>query len=284
MKALMLKKIAMQTLCFYGLSTSLPSFATTVQFQTVLGNFEVNLYDKTTPQTVQNFLSYVNAGAYTNMVVHRVVPNFVVQMGGYALNPNATLSASTLPIMPIAAKAPVINEPVYSNKRATLAMAKLKDQPNSATSEFFINLADNSVQLDGQNAGFTVFGEVTGSGMDVINAITGLSFITFLDSPLPLRNYTQMDYDNKVPFTEKHLVVVNQAVVLDSSPDTAAPLTPSKNTIINASTGDKKGGAFGVAGLWLVVGVLWVRRRWALDRARPAASLSGPKRVSFITH
>ncbi len=62
--------------------------ATTVQFQTVMGNFEVNLYDKTTPKTVENFLAYVQAGAYTNSVVHRAVPGFVAQGGGYLYDGN----------------------------------------------------------------------------------------------------------------------------------------------------------------------------------------------------
>src|SRR6188508_1455877 len=57
--------------------------ATTVQFQTVMGDFTVNLYDKTTPKNVENFLAYVKAGAYTNSVIHRSIPEFVVQGGGY---------------------------------------------------------------------------------------------------------------------------------------------------------------------------------------------------------
>ncbi len=243
----------------WGLTTSLPSLATTVQFQTVMGNFEVNLYDKTTPQTVQNFLAYVNAGAYNNSIVHRVAPNFVVQAGGFVLDPQATPTADSLPIKRLTARAPVMNEPVYSNRRATLAMAKTANNPNSATSEFFINLGDNSANLDVQNGGFTVFGEVTGSGMDVINSITQLNSVNFLDSPLPLRNYTSASVTNEEPITDKNLVVITQVVVLDASADTAASLNPAKNTLINP--GDKKGGSLGgFYGLLLLGACLWRRR------------------------
>ena len=88
--------------------------ATTVQFQTVMGNFEVNLYDKATPKTVENFLAYVKSGAYTNAVVHRAVPGFVVQGGGYKFD-------TKLPLVDVAENAAVVNEPVYSNKRGTIA-------------------------------------------------------------------------------------------------------------------------------------------------------------------
>jgi peptidyl-prolyl cis-trans isomerase A (cyclophilin A) len=111
--------------------------ATVVQFQTVLGNFSVNLYDKTTPKTVENFLAYVKSGAYNNSIIHRSVPGFIVQGGGYKY-----------PLADAPKNPSVINEPVYANKRGTIAMAKLGGQPNSATNQWFFNLADNSATLD----------------------------------------------------------------------------------------------------------------------------------------
>src|SRR5690349_19853318 len=92
--------------------------ATIVQFQTVLGPFEVNLYDQSTPATVANFLAYVNAGAYNNDVVHRAVAGFVVQGGGYSYQGSQTLGG-------VVQSPAVVNEPKFSNVRGTIAMAKL---------------------------------------------------------------------------------------------------------------------------------------------------------------
>ena len=127
--------------------------ATIVQFQTVLGPFEVNLYDQSTPATVANFLAYVNAGAYDNVVVHRVVGGFVVQGGGFTYEGTETFAD-------VVRNTPVVNEPKFSNVRGTIAMAKLSGDANSATNQWFINLGDNSANLDVQNGGFTVFGQV----------------------------------------------------------------------------------------------------------------------------
>src|SRR4026208_2166827 len=77
--------------------------ATIVQFQTVLGPFEVNLYDANTPATVANFLTYVNAGAYSNTVIHRAVTGFVAQGGGFTYQGSQTLGNVT-------ANPPVVNE------------------------------------------------------------------------------------------------------------------------------------------------------------------------------
>ena len=119
------------------------SDATVVEFQTVLGNFQVNLYDNDTPTTVTNFLDYVNNGAYTNAIMHRSVPNFVVQGGGFRFD-------TTWPATSIAANPAIVNEPEFSNIRGTIAMAKTS-QPDSATNQWFFNLSDNSANLDVQN-------------------------------------------------------------------------------------------------------------------------------------
>jgi peptidyl-prolyl cis-trans isomerase A (cyclophilin A) len=214
--------------------------ATIVQFQTVLGDFSVNLYDKTTPKTVENFLAYVKSGAYTNTIIHRSVPGFIVQGGGYSYKNDAKP-----PLVAVTQNAAVINEPVYANKRGTIAMAKLGGQPNSATNQWFFNLADNSTTLDPQNSGFTVFGEVTGNGMAIIDAMAALSIFTTGTDPfkeLPLRNYTTTDGTNGVEITDKHLVMILGVVVLDSNVDSAANLTPVKTTY-TPSTGNGGGGS-----------------------------------------
>ncbi len=114
---------------------------------------EIDLFEEETPETVANFLNYVNDGDYANTFIHRSVAGFVIQGGGFTFIDGERQSVPTDP--------PVVNEPGISNLRGTIAMAKLSGDPNSATSQWFINLADNAENLDGQNGGFTVFGQVT---------------------------------------------------------------------------------------------------------------------------
>lgn len=92
--------------------------ATVVEVETDLGNIEINLYDNATPETVTNFLDYVNSGAFTASIFHRSVPGFIVQSGGYVTDINAQVTDIT-------SNPAVTNEPVYSNVRGTIAMAKL---------------------------------------------------------------------------------------------------------------------------------------------------------------
>lgn len=133
------------------------------------GVIKIQLFDDKTPLTVQNFLQYVNDGDYLNTFFHRLVDGFVLQGGGYTtLTPKTHID-----------QGPVVNnecsaDPELSNVEGTVAMAKLGSGPNTATSEFFFNLGDNSSNLDNQNGGFTVFGKVI-SGMDVVGAIADLN-------------------------------------------------------------------------------------------------------------
>ncbi len=149
--------------------------ATMVRLFTVLGPVDVELFDTAAPATVANFLAYVRSGAYDNSFIHRSVPGFIVQGGGYKWSDAA--GATKVPPGP-----PVVNEfsATRSNLRATVAMAKLGADPptpasiNSATTEWFFNLANNARNLDNQNGGFTVFGRVTTPGMVVVDAIAAL--------------------------------------------------------------------------------------------------------------
>ena len=144
-----------------------------VRLQTSMGLIDIQLYDTATPVTVLNFLGYVNRGAYANAMFHRSVPGFVIQSGGYTY-----ASGNGTPVKVPAAPS-IVNEfsPTRSNLRGTVAMAKLGGNPNSATSEWFVNLANNAANLDNQNGGFTVFGRVTESGMAVFDAIAALPII-----------------------------------------------------------------------------------------------------------
>jgi peptidyl-prolyl cis-trans isomerase A (cyclophilin A) len=221
------------------------SEATVVEFQTVLGNFEVNLYDNVTPTTVTNFLDYVNNGAYTGSIVHRSDPGFIIQGGGFRFD-------LTWPATGIPANASITNEPELSNLRGTIAMAKT-NQPNSATNQWFINLANNSANLDVNNEGFTVFGEVVGEGMDVVDAIADLQLFNF-GSPF---NELPLLSDNGGDPDATELVIVTAVIVTDQIVDTAgaAGLNPTPNTLINQqppATGGG-GGAMSILTLFLLI-------------------------------
>ena len=240
--------------------------ATIVQFQTVLGPFEVNLYDQSTPATVANFLAYVNAGAYDNVVVHRAVGGFVVQGGGFTYEGTQTLAS-------VVQNAPVVYEPKFSNVRGTIAMAKLSGNADSATSQWYINLGDNSSNLDAQNGGFTAFGrERSATGMGVLDAINALPKFAF-SSPfetMPLRDYTAQNATDGVEITDRHLVIVTAIVVLDGAADTAASLSPATNTLINPATTPpvtNSGAVVGVAQPWASDPCCCSARRASFDGA-----------------
>jgi cyclophilin family peptidyl-prolyl cis-trans isomerase len=149
-----------------------PDAESAVRVETNLGAFDLILYQNSTPITANNFLSYVDAGDYRDVLFHRSVPGFVLQGGGFK-------SASHQTWTPSNNRGQILNEPGLRNERGTIAMAKIQDFPNSASNQFFININDNSVNLDSQNGGFTVFGRVAGQGMQVIDAIHALPQATY---------------------------------------------------------------------------------------------------------
>lgn len=136
-----------------------------VEVATNVGNIYIELFPDVTPITVDNFLGYVSRGDYDGTFFHRHVNNFVLQGGGW------TFDEVRQDVDHITQQDQIQNEFELSNVRWTVAMAKLGGDPDSATSEWFINLSDNSSNLDNQNGGFTVFGEVVG-GRDVVETIT----------------------------------------------------------------------------------------------------------------
>lgn len=227
----MLKKI----LCTFILFASLTSLvnATIVEFQTSQGSIKVNLFDQTTPKTVANFLQYIDEQHYTNSVIHRVSSGFVVQGGGFTFE-------GTWPLTRIETSPSIINEPVYSNVKGTIAMAKLGSEPNSATDQWFFNLADNDSNLDLQNGGFTVFGQIVGDGMTVVEKIANLA----LCQDIPMTEYSSQNCSEQTTPGIENFVVINQIDILDSSEVTDADLNPVKNTLLTPDNGDSSGGSF----------------------------------------
>ena len=192
-----------------------PDASAAVRLTTVLGNIDIVLFGNQKPITVANFLNYLNQGRYfkldptTNQIassfIHRSVPGFIIQGGGFigTVDPNLTNNPSKDNVQPtqVLAFAAIQNEPGISNKRGTMAMAQMSGNPNSATSQWFINLADNGgppsnldiqTTSNGVTAGpYTVFGRVVGNGMTVADAIAAVPRYNFGApfSELPLRNY-----------------------------------------------------------------------------------------------
>jgi cyclophilin family peptidyl-prolyl cis-trans isomerase len=141
-----------------------------VKLETTQGTIVIELDAAKAPITVGNFLDYVKSGFYDGTVFHRVIPSFMIQGGGFAANMEQKPT-----------REPIVNESANGlvNKRGTVTMARTPD-PNSASAQFFINLADNSF-LDKAKAqdgyGYCVFGKVV-EGMKVVDAIAAVKTAT----------------------------------------------------------------------------------------------------------
>ncbi len=166
----MLKKIALvagSVLFAANLMAAEPAKAPHVLIDTTNGQIEIELDPVKAPISTKNFLAYVDSGFYTNTIFHRVIPGFMVQGGGF-----------TQQMSQKDTKDAIKNEASNGlhNVRGTLSMARTSD-PNSATSQFFINVADNAFLDPGRDAGYAVFAKVT-KGMDVVDIIVNSATTT----------------------------------------------------------------------------------------------------------
>ena len=169
-----------------------PVVAIVTNFGTIL----LELFETATPQTVDNFLNYVNDGDYVNSIFHRSVEDFVIQTGGFITNSTTFTDTSQFSNVPTDGN--LQNEPGISNLLGTVAMAKLGGDPDSATSQFFFNLGDNS-ELDlPQNNSFTVFGQVL--SMTTVDTIASLP----------------IDGSNAIPFDELPVSFEDELAVIGS--------------------------------------------------------------------
>lgn len=184
-----------------------------VRMVTDLGVIDIALYERQKPITVANFFRYVDEGRYfmtdpttkqqASSFIHRSSPGFAIQGGGFIGTVNPSTPSAIQPTQ-VGALPNIQNEPGISNQRSTVAMAKIINNPNSANSQWFINLRDNSASLDApapspsptpSHGGFTVFGRVI-SGMDVVDRIAGLPVYDRSGggsafNELPLENYQE---------------------------------------------------------------------------------------------
>jgi len=140
-----------------------------VKLQTTMGDIVIELNEEAAPVTVRNFLDYVEDGFFNGKIFHRVIPNFMIQGGGF-----------TAEMTQDKTRDPIANEADngLKNERGSVAMARTNN-PDSATAQFFINHTDNDFlnYAGGANPGYAVFGK-TVEGMDVVDAIAAVETAT----------------------------------------------------------------------------------------------------------
>src|SRR5437667_8189930 len=170
----MFRRIAMMFAALSSLGLALGGQAANpqVELDTTAGKIRIELYPDAAPKTVENFLAYVKAKQYDGTQFHRVIPGFMIQGGGFTADF----------VQKPASRPPLQNEAEQSSKAGlqnapgTVAMARTGD-PNSATTQFFINVADNKFlnfrEAAAQGWGYAVFGRVV-DGMDVVEHIAAL--------------------------------------------------------------------------------------------------------------
>ncbi len=221
---------------------------TLVTFQTTEGEIQVGLTDAATPLTVANFLSYVNSNAYVDTFFHRSVdistglggsptaPGTIVQGGGYSIM-NGSIGHITT-------NAPVQDEytsELYGDVAGTIAMAKTSDA-NSATSEFYFNVTDNTeldtptTDANGVTTSYTVFGKVL-SGSSVISTIAALPTYDISDGldTVPVTGLTEAQVSAGASLTASNLVFITSAT---SEPGTSYTVTSSNKALVTPSVSD----------------------------------------------
>jgi len=232
------KKFVLRS-CVLGVLLSIAATSaaqTVVQVQSNLGEFYLQLFDDVAPKTVSNFINYVITDRYDNSIPHRLVPGFVLQ-GGQLKVPEG-LSFEFVPVGPT-----IQNEPGVSNTRGTIAMARVGGQVNSATSQWFINLVDNTF-LDSVDEGFTVFGQVLGSGMDVVDAIAASQVVNLDGLGIALPEFPITGFTGTL--VRDNLIIFDMNIVSgDFTP-------PNVLDAVNADVSIKvNGGSAGIAQLTL---------------------------------
>ncbi len=197
-----------------------------IVIETSMGTIEAELDADKAPITVKNFVDYANKGFYDGTVFHRVISDFMIQGGGFTEELKEKPNAD-----------PIQNEASngVSNTRGTLAMARTPD-PNSATSQFFINVVDNGYRLDPSaevGAGYAVFGKVT-KGMDVVDKIKAVKTTS---KPLTQLTPTGEEIQMDSPDVPEEAVIIKSIKVLEAKDGKAESGDP-----VDAPT-DSSGGA-----------------------------------------
>ena len=192
-----------------------------VRIKTVVGEFFIDLTPNAAPVSVENFLFYVNSGAYNSSLIHRSDPGFVIQGGGFVLTASGAING--VPTNPA-----IVNEFNQSNLRGTVALAR-SSAVNSATSQWFVNLSDTNTFLDGQNGGFTVFGTINEQGMQVVDDIATLPIVDLRSVNSALGDSPVLDRSE--PIGADDLVVVSAAQEFSTISPPAAAILPASRSV-----------------------------------------------------
>lgn len=225
-----------------------------VRADTSAGPINIELFDRDAPRTVANFLNYVTDNDYANSIFHRSAKlqngtPFVLQGGGFTFQENPA-HLETIPTDPAVQNEP---DPVNrSNVRGTVALAKLGNNPNSATDQFFFNLGNNAANLDNQNGGFTVFGRVVGpADQAVVDALAAIPTQDQGAAPalppsqqgtfteIPLQNYNGSNFPTDT--TRDNYALVNNLTVVSRTEELTYAVVGNTNPgVVTATVGDNR--------------------------------------------
>jgi len=195
--------------------------------------------DVVTKKTAKNFLKYIKKDLYDNSIFHRSVPGFVLQGGGFSA-PLAPADQGGS-VDPINAFKLIKNEPGNSNLRGTLAMAKQAGKPDSATSQWFVNLEDN-LSLNTQNDGFTVFGQVLGEGMKTVDQLASTDVFNFggVFSELPLWQLAKNSDGTSEISPDDFLIVASMRQLKSKSQPFTLSVESSDDSLVEARVTKKQ--------------------------------------------
>ena len=215
---------------------------TQVRFDTTLGPLNIELFDTQTPATVANFLQYISSGRYANVFWQRVAPGQDIDTGGNnfvdGIGGNAVVAFPA-----------VRNEPGISNTRGTVAMIKNSTDPDSATSLWYVNLADTGgppLNRDILFGGYTVFGRVIEGNMTTVDAIAAVP--TYIIPPiglnaLPLRNYTPGQNATSANFIYLGNAATGPKITFNAQSDNTGIVNPALNGLVLTLTPSMTGTA-----------------------------------------
>jgi cyclophilin family peptidyl-prolyl cis-trans isomerase len=209
------------------------TLTTQVRFATTLGNINVTLLPDSAPNTVANFLKYVNRGAYDNSLFHRSVPGFIVQGGGYFVGQDT--------INPVPADPPIASEAKVSNTRGTLAMALVGTDANSASNQWYFNLTNNTALDSAQLTGgpFTVFGQASdAASLAVLDSISAQQLVDVSANAGPaFTSLPVVNFNGALEF--QNLIYVNSidAIPPAGLPDYSTTASPAQLSIASQQTG-----------------------------------------------
>ncbi len=181
-----------------------------------LGVINLEMLPAAAPLNVENFLSYVDDDTFNDTIIHRSITaqDLTILQGGSF--------TAAFPSLAVETRDPVVNEFSLSNVRGTLSMAKLPNDPDSATSGYFINVGDNSSNLDSQNGGFTVFARVIGTGLDVADVMLAVQTwpqIDLLQDGFPFDDVPLLGTADD-PIGPEFMLVLENAVRVSDFPNT----------------------------------------------------------------